>query len=123
MDKEQIKKIIDNAPEYDESQEDTLVSMIGQLYSKEMLPNFIVHGAYSLPFIALAIFSGIKFFMTGRIHIQVMHAALFVCSVQFIIFSKIKYWQMLHKNNISREIKRLELRIAELNETVKIKQK
>jgi hypothetical protein len=121
MDKEQVKKIIDNAPEYDESQEDTLVSMIGQLYSREMLPNFIVHGAYSLPFIALAIFSGVKFFMTGQLHIQVMHAALFVCSVQFIIFSKVKYWQMLHKNNISREIKRLELRIAELNETVKNK--
>jgi hypothetical protein len=30
---------------------------------------------------------------------------------------------MLHKNNISREIKRMELRIAELTETVKNQQK
>jgi len=118
MDKEQIKKIIDTPPQFDESQEDTLLSMVGQLYSREMFHSFIVHGAYSLPFVALAIFSGVKFFRVSNIQYQVMYAALFVCAVQFIIFSKAKYWQMLHKNNISREIKRLEFRIAELNETV-----
>jgi hypothetical protein len=52
-----------------------------------------------------------------------MYAAIFVCCIQFCIFSKAKYWQMLHKNNISREIKRMELRIAELTETVKNQQK
>ena len=119
MNEEEIKKIIDGT--YDESREDTLLSMVGQLYSQKMVPSMIVHGAYSLPFIALAIFSGVKFFHTTHVQYQVMHAALFVCAVQFIIFSKVKYWQMLHKNNISREIKRLEFRIAELNETVNSK--
>ena len=118
MDKEQIRKIIDTPPQFDKSEEDTLLSMVGQLYSRKMLPSMLVHGVYSVPFIILAIFSGIKFFRVPQIQDQVMHAALFVCAVQFIIFSKVKYWQMLHKNNISREIKRLELRIAELNETV-----
>jgi hypothetical protein len=121
MDKEKIKKIIDSPPEYDESKEDTLLLMVGQLYSRKMLPSFIVHGAYSLPFIALAVFCGVRFFNTQQIQSQVMYAALFVCCIQFVIFSKVKYWQMLHKNNISREIKRLELRIAELNETVQNK--
>ncbi len=118
MDKKQIKEIIDTPPQFDQSQEDTLLSMVGQLYGKEMFPSFIAHFAYSLPFIALAVFSGIKFFQATQGQSQLMHVAIFVCSVQFIIFSKNKYWQMLHKNNISREIKRLELRIAELNETV-----
>ena len=121
MDKEQIKKIIDNPPQYDEAQEDTLLSMVGQLYSKQMFPSMIVHAAYSLPFFVGAIYSGIKFFRTDLTQFQIMHAAIFVCCVQSIIFSKAKYWQMLHKNNISREIKRLELHIAELNETVKNK--
>ncbi|MBN1457329.1 MAG: hypothetical protein JW912_05715 [Sedimentisphaerales bacterium] len=121
MDKEQIKKIIDSMPDYDESREDTLFSMVGQLYSKRMLPNLIVHVAYSLPFIALTVFCGIKFFYTDQIQFQLMHAALFGCGVQGIIFSKVKYWQMLHKHNLSREIKRLELRIAELGEAVKSK--
>jgi hypothetical protein len=47
-----------------------------------------------------------------------MYAAIFVCCIQFCIFSKAKYWQMLYKINTSREIKRLEIRIAELNETI-----
>jgi len=119
MDKEQIKKIIDSPPEYDESKEDTLLSMVGQLYSRKMLPSMIVHFAYSLPFFVGAVFCGIEFFKTGQTQFQVMYAAIFVCCIQGVIFSKVKYWQMLHKNNISREIKRLELRIAELSETVK----
>ena len=119
MDKEQIKKIIDTPPEYDESKEDSLFTMIGQLYSRRMLPSFIVHGLYSLPFIAGAIFCGIKFFKTDQTQLQIMYAAIFVCCIQFCIFSKSEYWQMLHKYNISREIKRLELRIAELNDTIK----
>jgi hypothetical protein len=48
-----------------------------------------------------------------------MYAAIFVCCIQFCIFSKTKYWQMLYKINTSREIKRLEIRIAELAETIK----
>ena len=119
MNDELIKKIIDDT--YDESKEDTLLSMVGQLYSKKMLPSLIVHFVYGAPFFAGAIYCGIKFFKTDQSQFQLMYAAIFVCCVQGIIFSKAKYWQMLHKNNISREIKRLELRIAELNETVKNK--
>ena len=121
MDDERIKKIIDDI--YDESKENSLFSIVGehysQLYSKKMLPSMIVHAAYSLPFFAGAIYSGIKFFYTDQTQFQIMYATIFVCCIQFCIFSKAKYWQMLHKINISREIKRLELRIAELAETVK----
>ena len=119
MNNELIKKIIEDT--YDDTKEDSLFSMVGQLYSRRMLSSFIVHGAYSLPFVAGAIFCGIKFFKTGQTQFQIMYAAIFVCCIQVCIFSKAKYWQMLHKINISREIKRLELRIAELNETVKNK--
>ena len=116
MNDEQIKKIIEDT--YDDSQEDNLLSMVGQLYSKKMFSSMIVHGAYSLPFIAGAIFCGIKFFKTGQTQYQIMYAAIFVCCIQVCIFSKAKYWQMLFKNNTSREIKRLELRIAELADSI-----
>jgi len=119
MNEEEIKKIIENT--YDDSREDTLLSMVGQLYSQKMVPSMIVHFAYSLPFMVGAVFCGIKFFKTDQTQYQIMYAAIFVCCIQFCIFSKAKYWQMLYKINTSREIKRLELRIAELNETVKNK--
>ncbi len=119
MNNELIKKIIEDT--YDDSKEDNLLSMVGQLYSRKMFSSMIVHFLYSLPFMDGAIFCGIKFFTTGQTQFQIMYAAIFVCCIQVCIFSKAKYWQMLHKINISREIKRLELRIAELNETVKNK--
>ncbi|MBW7989074.1 MAG: hypothetical protein FVQ84_03530 [Planctomycetes bacterium] len=119
MNEEEIKKIIDGT--YDDSREDTLLSMVGQLYSQKMVPSMIVHFAYSLPFMVGAVFCGIKFFKTDQTQYQIMYAAIFVCCIQFCIFSKAKYWQMLYKINTSREIKRLELHIAELNETVKNK--
>ncbi len=119
MNEEQIKKILDDT--YDDSEEDSLFSMVGQLYSKRMFNSFIVHGIYSLPFVAGAVFCGIKFFNTDQTQFHIMYAAIFVCCIEFCIFSKAKYWQMLYKINTSREIKRLELRIAELNETVKNK--
>ncbi len=45
MDQEQLKKIIDSPEEYDDSKEDNLLSMVGQLYSEKMFPSMIVHFA------------------------------------------------------------------------------
>lgn len=119
MNDEQIKKIIEDT--YDDSKENNLLSMLEQLYSRKMLYSLIAHGVYSSVFIALAFFIAFKFFETDEMQLNIMYAAIFVCCVQFVIHRNDIYWQMLHKNNISREIKRLELRIAELNETVKNK--
>jgi hypothetical protein len=119
MDQEQIKKIIEDT--YDDSKEDNLLSMVGQLYSRKMFSSLIAHGAYSLVFIVLAVFCGFEFFETQQVQYQIMYAAIFVCCIQFVILRKNIYWQMLHKNSISREIKSLEIRIAELNEAVKNK--
>ena len=119
MDQEQIKKIIEDT--YDDSKEDTLLSMVGQLYSRKMFSSFIVNAAYSSIFIVLAVFCGFEFFETQQVQYQIMYAAIFVCCIQFVTLRKNIYWQMLHKNSISREIKRLEIHIAELNETVKNK--
>lgn len=119
MNDEQIRKIIEDT--YNDSKEDTLLSMVGQLYSRKMFSSFIAHAAYSSVFIALGVFCGIKFFDTQDIQYQILYAAIFVCCVQFVVLRKNIYWQMLYKNSISREIKRLEIRIAELSETIKEK--
>ena len=48
-----------------------------------------------------------------------MYAAIFICCVQVIFLRKVIYWQMLHKNSVSREVKRLEVRIVELTQIVR----
>ena len=119
MNEEQIKKIIEDT--YDDSKEDTLLSMVGQLYSRKMFSSFIAHAAYSSIFVALAIFCGVKFFKTDQLQFHIMYAAFFDCCMLFVAHMKTVYWQAVHRNSVKREIKRLELRIAELDQTIKEK--
>ena len=116
MNEKRTQAMIDEI--YDTSREDTLLTMVGQLYSKRMLPSFLVHFVYSLPFIAVAVYCGIKFFDTQQVQFQLMYAAIFICCVHVIFLRKVIYWQVLQKNSITREVKRLEVRIVELSRLV-----
>ena len=120
MDKEQIKKIIDSPQEFD-VEGDTVRSMVLDFYNKKNLFTIIWVWGVSLFFLALTVLSAILFFLTGQMKFQIMYAAIFVCCFQSIILAKIVYWQTIHRNRITQEIKRLELRIAELIEAVKNK--
>ena len=117
MNEQDIKKIIEDT--YDNDREDTLRSMIHDFYNRKMLSKVILIWVYALIFIGLTIFSGIRFFDTAQIKEQLMYATIFICAVQFICLLKVFAWQMIHRNGIKREIKRLELKILELAETVK----
>ena len=66
MDKEQIKKIIDGLPEYDESEEDTIRSWIRDFYSDRM--SWVMINFYVVCFVLLfpIIISIIKFFRTDQ---------------------------------------------------------
>ncbi len=121
MDKEQIKKIIDNPPEYDESKENTLCVWLRDGHSKRMLWVAIcVYSQYAI-LSALLIFSAIKFFIADQAGGQIMYAAIFICCSLWMGFISVFGWVMMQRPSISREIKRLELRIAELNEIVENK--
>ena len=117
MNEEQTKKILNDT--YDDSKEDTICSIARDLYNKKELATLIWVWGNSLVFLALIVFSSIKFFQTDQTKYQIMYAAIFICCVQIIILAKIVCWQTIQRNKITREIKKLELRIAELSETVK----
>ncbi len=121
MDKEQIKKIIDNPPEYDESKEDSYISWIRSAFKNCQQWAIILVFAHFFFFLALAIVCGILFSITDSTKYQIMYAAFFVCCILIGYLIKVFGWGMAHKNTIQREIKRLELRIAELSEIVKNK--
>ncbi len=121
MDKEQIKKIIDSPPEYDESKEVTMRSWLGDFYSKKMRLVMINVFVCYLICTVLIIFSAIKFFRTEQVQYQIMHAVIVVCSSQWLGFISVFAWVMMQRPSISRKINRLELCIAELIETIKEK--
>ncbi len=119
MNNELIKKIIEDT--YDDSKEDTYCSMARDFFSKKMRWFMINFYAWSFFFLVLIIISVIQFFRTDQTKFQIMYAAIFVCCSLSIGFIKAIAFVMITRHNIKREIKRLELRIAELNETVKNK--
>ncbi|MHC4574952.1 MAG: DUF6768 family protein [Planctomycetota bacterium] len=49
---------------------------------------------------------------------QIMYAAIFVWCILLMGILKVLRWLVLSKHLIGREVKRLELRIAELAETI-----
>jgi NhaP-type Na+/H+ or K+/H+ antiporter len=102
MNDEQVKKIIDSPQEYDDSKEESYISFVHFFF-----------------FLALAILSGILFLISETTKYQIMYAAFFICLLLIAYLIKIFAWVWGSRNIISREIKRLELRIAELSETVK----
>lgn len=112
MHNEEIKKIVDDV--YDDSREDSIRSMIGDFYSRRMRSTAILIWIVGLLFFAGAVYTGARFFGADQTRDQIMYAAGFICCVYLVGLMKIFAWQMLHRNSIKREIKRLELRIAEL---------
>jgi hypothetical protein len=106
---------------YDETKEDTLLSMLKEFYGKKMRWIAINIWIWFIVFLIPLIFSIVKFFEAEQTKYLIMYAAVFICCFASIGFMKVLGWVMLTKHLISREIKRLELRIAELNEVVKNK--
>ena len=119
MNEEEIKKIINGT--YDDSKEDTIRSIVSDFYSRKLLSTAILVWIWAVIFFGGAVYSAIKFFEVDDTKSQIMYAAIFVPCVLAIGFMKVFAWGMVHRHSIKREIKRLELRIAELSETVKNK--
>jgi hypothetical protein len=119
MNEEQIRKMLEDT--YDEPMENTLRSMLKEFYNRKMLSIVVLVWAWAVVLMGGCIYSGIKFFDTDQLRNQIMFAVIFVCCFHGVGLIKIFAWQMIHKNSIKREVKRLELRIAELSEVVKSK--
>ena len=117
MDKEQIKQILNSPPKYDEADEDTLRSWFRDAYSRQLLwPLIGVYTQYII-YTMLAVYCAIKFFDTDQTKYQIMYAALFVCLNVWIGAVSCFGWIMMQRPRMSR----LELRIADLIETIKQK--
>jgi hypothetical protein len=119
MSNEQIRKIIEDS--YDESKEEGLRSIVRDFYNRKLLSSVILVWIVGLVFVGLAVYSAIQFFQTDQTKWQLVYAALFIVGVHEVGVIKIFAWQMAHRHNLKRDLKRLELRVVELSETLKVK--
>ena len=119
MSEEKIRRIIEDS--YDESKEETLRGMTRDFYSRKMRSTAILVYGWVAVFAALAVYSATQFFKATQTQGQIMFAALFILGAHGIGLWKILAWGMLHQHSVKRDVKRLELRIAEMTEMLKTK--
>lgn len=119
MSNEQIREIIQDS--YDDSKEETLRAMARDFYSRRMRSTAILVYGWAIIFIALAVYSAMQFFKADQTQGQIMYAALFILGAHGVGLMKILAWEMMNRHSIRRDLKRLELRVAELSETLKSK--
>ena len=122
MDKEQLKRIIDSPDQYDETRQDNLATWFADAWGKRMrwvmTCVFVQYAILLIP----AVLTAIWFFRTDQIKSQIACAAIFLFCNIWMGFISVFAWVMGQRPNLTREIRRLELRIVELNETIDGKQ-
>jgi len=119
MDKKQMKQIIDQPLDPEHIREGTYFSFFSDFYTRNNRVVILWVWGNALFFLALLVVSAILFFQTNNTQYHILYAALFICSVQVLILTKIVYYLAVIRNRTLRDIKRLELCMAEMNEKLK----
>lgn len=119
MDREQLKRIIDSPDAYDDVREESYIAWARGFFHDSQWWAVALVFVHFLGFCLLAVLCGILFVNTDSTKYQIMYAAFFVCLVLIAYLIKVFAWVMASRNSIKRDIKRLELRLLDLDETLK----
>jgi hypothetical protein len=103
----------------DDFKADTLGSMIKDFYNRKNAPVVVLVWLFALLSIAGAVASAVMFFKSEQVKSLILYAVLFLVCVHWVDLAKIFAWQVIHRNALSRRLKRLETRVNELNELLK----
>ena len=116
MDTDQMQTILETTPDYDEARDNTLRAMLSDFYNQKMTSIVVLVWGLGLLFMGGGILSLILFFKTPDTRYQIFYAVMFLMCMQFLGMMKTFAWQMIHRNSIKREIKRLEIRLEDISE-------
>ena len=119
MNSRTINEIMGHDPQV--SNDEGLRSIVRDFYTRKQLVSVALAWPLAFAAIGLAIYSGIHFFQTDETKWQIVCAALFIVGVHEFGMIRTFVWQMAHRQNLKRDLKRLELRVVELRETLKPK--
>ncbi|QCX00550.1 hypothetical protein FGM00_10655 [Aggregatimonas sangjinii] len=105
----------DDAKFYDALDEQNLLGKVGETFKGKMGWLAIVMNIANIIFFILFIYAVIQFFnATGTAELIKWAMAIFG-SFMFMAFIKLYVWMQMNKNDILRELKRLELQVAVLS--------
>lgn len=118
--KEQIDEMIketltrEEAEFYDTLEEQDLIGKLGEIYKGKMGWLAMIMNVVHLLIFALFIFCLVRFLGTDETNSLIQWAAAgFICMVAMAML-KLYVWMQMDKNDLLRELKRLELQVASL---------
>ncbi len=114
MSDEIVRKILDEL-EHDSTREDSLRRMIASAFEARTRVYTLIVGIIVVAAMAVAVWVAILFFQTDEIRSMILYATLFNTCMLAIASVRLFLWQLLLRQGVMREIKRLELRLLELS--------
>jgi hypothetical protein len=101
---------------YDLGGEDTLREMLVSTFRGRLKWVGAIAWAYMFLFGGVAVFAAVQFFLVGTVREMILYATAFLAAIAVVMVCKLWCWMIINRNCIQREVKRLEIRIAELAE-------
>lgn len=123
-DEDEIKRGFSEAEKedlYDTSREDTIREMFTSAFHGRTWWMATIAWIYMLGWTAVAVLAAVWFFRATEVKDLIMFARIFLTMVVFVGLTKMWYIMLINRNSVKREVKRLELRVAELTETLQKK--
>jgi hypothetical protein len=110
MSDEIVKKILDEM-EQDSAREDSLRRMIASAFEARTRIFTLVGAIIKAVALAAAVWMAVLFFRTEEIRNMILYATIFNTCMLMIATMRLFLWQLLLRQGVMREIKRLELRL------------
>ncbi len=110
--REALKRSLDDAG--DAGSIDSIRDMVRESFRGKSRVMVVMTWGKMLMFLALSIYSAIQFFEVDDLRALLGYAVLFLVGLQGWTMMWQFHWMLLNRNSAARELKRLELQIAEL---------
>ena len=111
--KETLSK--EEAKFYEELEELSLFRKMGKVFTGKNAWIIVLMNLISLIFLAIFFYCVVQFFKTDVTNELIFYGTVALFSTLYISMIKIYFWQQMLKNDLYREMKRLELQIAALS--------
>jgi uncharacterized membrane protein YhfC len=113
---DKLKRALENGKAVELDQEESLRQMIAQTFRSKLRWIMILLWVEGFIIFGLAIWMSVRLYYAQEMKQVVVYAmAVTLCAV-FTVLIKTVGWQQMNRYSVMREIKRLELRIAELKD-------
>ena len=119
MNENEVRKILEDTRSVDMDQDETFRSMVSQSFRSSLRWIVIICWIYIFVFAALAIVSAAMFFRVETTRDMILYATAFLFCMGIVSGVKLWYWNFMNRNSLRREIKRLELTVLELRDSLR----